>query len=80
LIPNRFDWVEIGCVGWQPFDGQPVGPLLLQLPHCRSMHVQPVADQDDRSAGHAPQFQHEGQEVWRFHVMIEHGEVQRQPA
>jgi len=44
------------------------------------MRIQAVADQNDRPAGQEPQFQQEGLEVWRLHVVIEHREVQRRSA
>ena len=80
LVPDGFDWIEIGCVRRQPLDAEPIGSSLLKLSHSRPMYVQAVADQNDRPTGHAPQFQDEGQEVGRLHVVVTNREVQRQPA
>jgi hypothetical protein len=57
MVPARFDRVQIGSLGRQPFDTHPVGSLLLQQSHCRAMRIQGGADQEDRAAGWTPQFQ-----------------------
>jgi len=70
MVPDRFDRVQVRSVGRQPFHGEPVCSRFMQLSHCRAMRIQAVADKEVRAAGQAPQFQQEGQEVGRLHVVV----------
>lgn len=80
MVPDAFDWVEIGCVWREPLNLEPIGALLVEATDGRAMHVQPIANQDDRPPQFTSQLQQELQEVGRFDVVIVDGEGQAQAA
>lgn len=46
MAPRRFDWVEIGRVGRELFDGEPSRSPLVQSANSRAMDAEPIQDDD----------------------------------